>query len=145
MCPTDSIAQKKIWEYSGTSNKEHSLYKGHNRIHLHSKDTFRGRKWLFLHTYNTFVTTKKWTTSLKRTNKTGPNVSYIWRFHCTGIQILIGTLACGHNREVTSLLKRKVHCNNIESVCNYSVLLNQLNDNLVDTSSYCCLHGISTL
>ena len=43
-------------------------YKGHNRIYLHSKrDTFCGPKCLFLHTYNAFVTSKKWTTSLKRT------------------------------------------------------------------------------
>ena len=68
------------------------------------------------------------------------NVSFIWRFHCTGIQILIGTLACGHNREVTSLLKRKVHCNNIESVCNYG-LLNQLNL-LIQVAT---VAGISTL
>ena len=47
-------------------------YKGHNRIHLHSKDTFCGPKCLFLHTYNTFLTSKKWTTSLKRTKNLVP-------------------------------------------------------------------------
>ena len=34
-----------------------------------------------LDTYNKIVT--KWTVSLKRT-KYSPNVSFIWRFHCTG-------------------------------------------------------------
>ena len=42
-------------------------YKGHNGIHLNSKDTVCGSKCLFLYTYNTFVTSKKWTTSLKMT------------------------------------------------------------------------------
>ena len=50
---------------------------GHNSIHLHSKDTVCGPKCLFLNTYNTFVTSKKWTTSLKKSN-----VSFMWRLHC---------------------------------------------------------------
>ena len=58
--------------YGGTSP-----YKGHNRIHLHSKNTFHGPKWLFLHTYNTLVTSKKWTTSLKRTKNWFQCVLYL--------------------------------------------------------------------
>ena len=34
---------------------------------------------LVLYTYNTFVASKKWTASLERT---GPNASFSWRFHC---------------------------------------------------------------
>ena len=58
-------------------------YKGHNRIHLHSKDTLCGPKCLFfLHTYKTFVTSKKWTAFLKRTKNLIPMCP---RFHCSQI------------------------------------------------------------
>ena len=64
MCPTESTA-KKIWEYSGTSTP----YKGHNSI---QRTLFVFENVCFLHTYNTFVTSKSGQPLLKG-QKTGPN------------------------------------------------------------------------
>ena len=36
-------------------------------------------------TYNTFVTSKKWTASLKNDKNLVPNASVIWRFHCNAL------------------------------------------------------------
>ena len=55
------------------------LNKGHNSIHLHSKDTVCGPKCLFLYTYNTFVTSKSGQPLLKG-QKPSHNVSFIRRF-----------------------------------------------------------------
>ena len=51
--------------------------KGYSRIHLylHPKDTVCGPK--IMYTYNTFVTSKKWTASLKRTKTWSQCVLYL--------------------------------------------------------------------